>query len=214
MRSHQEGVAALEQWKPLIEKMAFKAARRAAAIKSPLDVDDFRQELQMTVLRALDSYDADKGAKFITFLHSAFFHEINKLLRRDHTNCQFGYTISGDTAYDNDGEGTDQVWDGVEDDQHRSGENEYMDAQLMDHVLKSVSPEASAVLQMLTSGDEIVSHQLEAYNYAVELDASEGGIRRLSLDMNFQFICKLLGFAHAKMTKLANEIHGAIATYG
>jgi len=214
MRSHQADVAALEQWKPLIEKMAFKAARRAAAIKSPLDVDDFRQELQMTVLRAMDSYDESKGAKFITFLHSAFYHEINKLLRRDHTNCQFGYTISGDTAFDNEGEGTDQVWDGVEDDQNRSAENEYMDAELMDHVLNSVSAETGAILQMLTSGDEIVANQLEAYNYGVESDAAQGGIRRLSLDLNFPFICKLLGFSHAKMTRYANEVHGAIAQYG
>ncbi|WEU67329.1 hypothetical protein [Xanthomonas phage JGB6] len=51
MRSHQNDVAALEQWTPLIHKIAYKAAQRAAAIDFPMLQSDFAQELSITVLK-------------------------------------------------------------------------------------------------------------------------------------------------------------------
>lgn len=214
MRSHQADEAALEQWKPLIEKFSFKAARRAAAINAPYDADDFRQILRMTVLRAMDSFDPEKGVKFITFLYSAFFHEINKTLRTCQANVEQGYTISGNASFSKDSDGGDQAWDYIEDDQERSPEHSYMDMDLLQHVHRTVSEDASIALRMLMSGNPFVTQQMEAYNYGIDQDAQQGGMRRYQLDLNFQFICKLLGYSSSKVVKLSNQINDAIKTYG
>lgn len=214
MRSHQNDVAALEQWTPLIHKMAYKAARRAAAIGVPISADDFVQELSITVLKCHDSYNPEVGAKMITFLHRAMYNEINKLLKRDSDNVKAGFTVSGDTTWvGDDGQG-DSAWDYVEDDQQRSPENAFMDGELIAWVYQKIGSEAAAVLQILQSGNQFVAQQLAAYNTGVEQEAMTGGLRRLSLDMNFPFICKLLGFNHTKQAKLAQEIQLAIASYG
>lgn len=212
MQQHQ--AAALEQWKPLIEKMSFKAAQRAKKLKAPYDADDFRQELKMTVLRALESFDPERGVKFSTFIHNAFYHEINKLLRRDDINAKVGMTYSGDNFYAGDESDKEDIWGTVEEDSERSAENLYMDAELMDYVMDHVSPEAAAAVHLLTSNNDLIGQQLAAYNFGVEREAQEGGIRRYSLDMNLAFICKLFGYSHNKMRQLADQINNAVLAYG
>ncbi len=213
MRSHQNDVAALEQWTPLIHKIAFKAARRAAAIGVPLSHDDFAQELSITVLKCHDSFNPELGVKMITFLYRAMYNEVNKLLRKDSDNAQNGFKISGDTTWDSD-DGADSAWDYVEDDQERSPENAFMDEELIDWVHDQVDEEASAVLHILQSGGEFVAHQLQAYNDGVAEEAMSGGMRRMSLDMNLAFVCKLLGFSHAKQTRIGHQIQQAVSKYG
>lgn len=214
MRSHQADVAALEQWTPLIYKLAFKAARRAAAIGVPISQEDFVQELSITVLKCHDSFNPDFGVKMTTFLHRAMFNEINKLLKRDSANTQYGYKVSGDTTWDGEGDVADSAWDYVEDDQERSPENCVMDKELIQWVHDNVDGEASAILTMLNSGNDLIAQQLRAYNDGIAEEAMLGGIRRIPLDMNFGFICKLLGFGHAKQVKLSRQIQAAIESYG
>lgn len=215
MRQHQQDVAALEQWTPLIAKISFKAAQRAARIGSHLDQDDFKQELSMTLLRAMESYDPNNeaGAKLITFLHRAFYNEVNKLLNRDQRNCDVAFTISGDSQSGADEEEF-SLWGHIESDSERPADYLVMDEELIEHVRDNISPDAYAVLAMLQSNAPFVSQQLEAYNEGVTLEHAQGGIRRLALDMNFQFICKMLGFGNAKMNKLVAEVENAVATYG
>lgn len=214
MRSHQNDVAALEQWTPLIHKIAFKAARRAAAIGSPHSHDDFAQELQITVLKCHDQFNPDLGVKMITYLHRAMYNEVNKILRRDSDNVQAGFTVSGDSTWAGDDGQGEAAWDYIEDDCQRSPEHAFMDGELVDWVHDQISNEASAVLHMLQSGNQFLANQLHAYNAGVEMEAAEGGLRRMSLDMNFSFVCKVLGFNHGKQTRLAQEIQNAVASYG
>lgn len=214
MRSHQNDVAALEQWTPLIHKIAFKAAQRAAKIKVPLTKDDFVQELSITVLRCHDGFDPEQGVKMITYLYRSMYNEVNKLMRDASAEAAAGYrTVSGDTTWSGD-DGDDSAWDYVEDDQQRSPENSFMDGELIDFVHDQLDPEASAVLQMLQSGNQFVAHQLRAYNDGVADEAAAGGIRKLPLDMNFAFICKLLGFNYGKQARIGQQIQQAIASYG
>lgn len=109
MRSHQADVAALEQWKPLCQKMAFKAAKRAAAIGIPLDAEDFAQEMRMTVLRCHDSFDETKGVKMITFLYRAMYNEMNKIFDQEERQRWDGGFVKGDDTYNPvyDGEGNE-----------------------------------------------------------------------------------------------------------
>jgi DNA-directed RNA polymerase specialized sigma subunit len=102
MRQHQRDVAALEQWTPAIHKLSFKAAQRAAKIGSSLRQDDFKQELSITLLKAIDAYNPDNeaGAKFITFFYRSAYNEINKLLRKDDYNMRGGQPIGDYTMQD------------------------------------------------------------------------------------------------------------------
>lgn len=100
MRSHQNDAAALEQWKPLIHKMAFKAARRAAAIDVPMSHDDFVQELSITVLRCHDSFNPDLGVKMITFLYRAIYNELNKIFDRETAGRMVSIKSEPDTDAD------------------------------------------------------------------------------------------------------------------
>ena len=214
MRSHQADVAAIEQWTPLIYKIAYKAARRAAAIGVPISQEDFVQELSITVLKCHDSFNPEFGVKMITFLHRAMYNEVNKLLKKDSANTEFGFKVSGDTTWDSDGDGADSAWDYVEDDQERSPENSVMDKELIDWVHQNIDAEASAILKILYSGHQLVSQQLHAYNDGIAEEAQLGGIRRLPMDMNFNFICRLLGFNHNKQAKLGKQVQAAISSYG
>ena len=211
----QKYLAALEQWTPLIAKLSYKAAQRAAKIGSHLDQEDFKQELSMTLFRAIDAYDPnnESGAKLITFLHRAFYNEINKLLNRDNRNAQIAYTVSGDAARGADDEDF-SLWGEIESDSERPADYLVMDEELNDYVRTHVSADACAVMDMLQTNAPFVAQQLEAYNEGVEAEHESGGIRRLKLDLNFPFICKMLGFSSAKIAKLTREVETAVATYG
>lgn len=256
MRQHQRDVAALEQWTPLIAKLSFKAAQRAAKIGSSMRQEDFRQELSITLLRALDSYDPNNeaGAKFITFLYRAFYNEINKILMRDTMNLNGGVrpvydpnavdehtlremleegeisvedfkrkrralhkttirTVSGDHIAESDDGGSVDVWGYIEDDSERSAENLVMDADLMRFVQATLPPGTAAVLDILTSGAPFLAQQLELYNAGVQQEYEDTGKRRLHLDLNFAFVCKLLGFSQNKANKLEEEIKTAVKQY-
>jgi DNA-directed RNA polymerase specialized sigma24 family protein len=214
MRQHESDVAALEQWNPLVHKIAHKAARRAAAIGVPIGHDDFVQELRIVVLKCQDSFNPELGVKMITFLHRAMYNEVNKLLGRDQRNVQAGFTISGDTTWSNEDGAGESAWDYVEDDLQRSPQALIEDTDLIGWVHNKISPQASAVLHILQSGHPFVGQQLRAYNDAIAAEALSGGMRRIPLDMNFTFVCKLLGFTNGKMNKLALEIENAVNTYG
>lgn len=234
MRSHQQDEAALAQWTPLINKLAYKASQRAAAIGLPMEHGDWVQELSITVLKCQDSFDPELGVKMITFLHTSMFNEINKVFAKEETrrridaHCEeyidgegktqkrkvndLGFNISGDTTWDSDGT-PESIWDHVED-ESASPEEYAEDTQLMDFVHAKVDDEASAVLTLLESNHPFITAQLRAYNVAVEAEALAGGIRRFSLDMDFAFICKLLGYSPSKQSRLSAQVKAAIAKYG
>ncbi len=206
--------AALEQWTPLIEKISFKAAQRAAGMKHPMDVADFRQELSACLDRALKSYDPDRGVKFITFFWSACYKEVNKLLRVADANAKIAPTYSSDTFWNGEGDEGVSVWETVEDDSERSAENLYMDAELVAFVRSKLSTRTRCMFDALTGNHPIVTQQLLSYNAGVEQEAAAGGIRRLSLDMNLAFVCKLFGIPRPTAAKMGEEIQATIHAYG
>lgn len=234
MQSHQQDEAALAQWKPLINKMAFKAAQRAAAIGLPMDHDDWAQVMSMTVIKCQSAFDPEMGVKMITFLHTAMFNEMNKIFlkeenrRRIDTKCEeyidsdgrpskrkvneLGFNISGDTTWESDG-GPKSVWDNVED-EAATPEEYAEESHLMDFVHSKVDAEVSALLTLLESQAALITNQLNAYNIAVENEALAGGIRRLTLDMDFAFICKLMGYSQPRQAKMSAQVKAAIAQYG
>ena len=234
MQQQDQGfAAALEQWKPLIEKFSFKAAQRAAAMKAPISADDFRQILRITLHACLKSYDPNRGVKLITFLYNAFWNEINKEFRKIERETEIPEirdpktgallrpishftTISGD-GFGGESSGDDRVhnaWDHMEDEVYRSAENQYMDRELRDFVAGNLKGPAKAVFGALVTNNHLVGAQLHAYNKGIELEAQEGGMRRLALDFNLPFVCRLMGINRAQTEKIGSEIRNQIAAYG
>lgn len=205
--------AALVQWTPLIERVSFHAAKRAAGMGSVQRVDDFRQILRMTLDRALKSYDPNKGAKLITFLWRAFYNEVNKELGPEDKNAKIAGTYSGDSFFTDDAE-VNAAWEYVEDDTERSQEFLYMDAELQDYVNKRLKGPAKAVFGALVSNNQLVGAQLRAYNCGVELEAAEGGMRRFTLDLDLPFVCRLFGLTKTVTARIAAEIRTHINAYG
>ena len=234
MRSHQQDEAALAQWTPLIHKMAFKAAQRAEAIGIPMKHDDWVQEISIVVLRCHDSFDPSKEVKMITFLHTSIFNEINKIFAREESRRRIdmtveeyidhdgttqkraknviGHNISGDTTWSGE-DGDESIWGHVED-ESQSPEEQCIESDLMDYVHSKVDAESSAILTLLESGSPIITAQLQAYNFGVEAEALAGGIRRFKLEMDFSFVCKLLGYSAAKQARMTAKIKEAITRYG
>ncbi len=206
--------AALVQWTPLIEKVSFHAAKRAAGMGSVQRVDDFRQILRMTLNRALESFDPNRGVKFITFIYRAFYNEVNKELRVEDQNAKIAGTYSGDSFYADDSGDSAAAWEYVEDDTERSAENLYMDRELKEFVVSRLTGPAKAVFVALATNSQLVGSQLAAYNSGVELEAAEGGMRRMTLDLNLPFVCRLFGLNRDKADKIGTEIRTQIAAYG
>lgn len=206
--------AALVQWTPLIERVSFHAARRAAGMGSVQRVDDFRQILRMTLARALESFDPNRGVKFITFIYRAFYNEVNKELRVEDQNAKVAGTYSGDSFYADESGASAAAWEYVEDDTERSAENLYMDRELRDFVTGKLHGPAKAVFAALVSNNHLVGAQLQAYNNGVEQEAAEGGMRRFTLDLNLPFVCRLFGLDRANAARIGIEIRDQIAAYG
>lgn len=234
MRSHQADEAALAQWAPLINKLAFAAAQRAAGLGLEMDHADFVQEISIVVLRCQDSFDPSKEVKMITFLYRSIYNELNKIFakeesrRRIDLECEeyidkdgkpskrlknvVGFKVSGDTTWSSE-DGDESVWGHIEDESAQPDEVAE-DAQLMDFVHRHASDEISSILTILESGSPLITAQLQAYNFGVEADANAGGIRRFQLEMDFSFICKLLGYPPSKTSRLASQVKSIIAQYG
>lgn len=234
MRSHQQDEAALAQWNPLINKLAYSAAQRAAGLGIPMSHEDWVQEISIVVLRCQDSFDPTKEVKMITFLYRSIYNEMNKVFakeesrRRIDLECEeyidkdgkpskrlkniVGFNVSGDTTWNSE-EGDESVWGHIEDEQAQPDEV-CEDAQLMDFVHANVSDEISSILTILESGSPLITSQLHAYNFGVEADSNAGGIRRFQLEMDFAFICKLLGYPPSKTSRLAAQVKSTIMKYG
>lgn len=234
MRSHQQDEAALVQWGPLINKLAYSAAQRAAGLGIPMSHEDWVQEISIVVLRCQDSFDPTKEVKMITFLYRSIYNEMNKVFakeesrRRIDLECEeyidkdgkpskrlkniVGFNVSGDTTWNSE-DGDESVWGHIEDEQAQPDEVAE-DSQLMDFVHANVSDEISSILTLLESGSPLITSQLHAYNFGVEADANAGGIRRFQLEMDFSFICKLLGYPPSKTSRLAAQVKSTILKYG
>lgn len=234
MRSHQSDVTALTQWKPLIHKISYQAAKRAVAIGLPMTQADFVQELSVVCLKCHDSYNPDMGASMMTFLYRAMYNEVNKIFTREESGRKIshqvvevkdrdgvmvkrvvndlGFNISGDTTYNGE-EGPVGIWDHIED-IGESPEAIAMEDDLQDYLHARIHPDASVILCILESGNSFIGDQLAAYNDGVTEEAQAGGIRRLHLDLDFAFVGKLLGYDRAKIARHAAQVKKVIQEYG
>lgn len=84
----------LDQWKPLTEKLSYKAAKRAHVICPYMDQDDFRQIIRITIIKAAKSFDPTRGVRFITFLYQAIYNEINRAMRVEQEAATAGVFVN------------------------------------------------------------------------------------------------------------------------
>lgn len=66
----------IEKYRPAVESIAMKY------INSPLEKDDLVQEGMIGLLAAIKSYNADKGAKFVTYASRCIENSIQTALRK------------------------------------------------------------------------------------------------------------------------------------
>jgi hypothetical protein len=204
--------AALKQWTPLVEKYTRKCAMRASAMSAPFDQEDIRQELHLTLIKCVDAYDESKGVKFITYVHTAFFHEMNRMFRTIDRNAEHGFTVSGDSLLRGE-EGDEAVWEHLEDDTLVSALDRIDGEQFLVYLQDKLSDMALVVARLLLDPPPFLEREFQLYTEGLTLVHNEGTRVRRPSEISPSFIAKLLEVEPRRMKKVCDEIANAVTRY-
>lgn len=210
-------VPPMEQFTPLIAKMAYMAYARAMGMGLPIDVDDLKQELAVTYLQCAKTYDATKGAKFMTFFIAAGWRNIEKLFYYDAKRRKHALTVSGDAPVSTTEEARTSLWELVS-----SGEptpEQYLEGQdLFNSIMGDVSDIARSMVWIMVTQPDLVHEQLELLNEGAEQVRKENyieeGVRRRGYEhVSFTYLARLFNLSPRETARVRREVEAAITHY-
>ncbi len=204
---NQRAERTIEGFTPLINKYAYKFHTRAAGLGCALDLDDIKQELSITFLKCVQSYDEAKGASFMNFVISAWFNEMNRLMRKDQSNREVGYTMGASTIDDDGEESIGGMFDRV-DSGWATPEQNMEASQSLSALLDTLSPPARMLVETLIEPPEAVCRQFELQERGAKSIRDTFNIRvRATLQMNLGFLFDLFSVPANQARALQKEIH-------
>jgi hypothetical protein len=205
--SNAEATALLSQWERLIEKMAYKAHARASQITSDLDIDDFRQIIRLTILRAKKSFDETRGVKFITFVYRAIYNEIDRALRVEQSRLNAGYRVYSENS--GSGEEEFSLFDSMGGQTFATPEQEIEALDLITYLKGRLSREAYALAAVMIDPPEAIRQQVEAYQAGVDEMRDSSEIRLwCSKDLTTKIAAELLGIKYP--SRVVAEIRAGV----
>jgi hypothetical protein len=201
----QQAKRTIKQFTPLINKYANKFHYRAQGLGAAMEVEDIRQELSLIFLRCVNSYDESKGGSFMNFVISAWFNEMNRLMRKDQSNREVGYTLRS-TSYDDEGEEAGSLFDHV-DSGWATPEQNLEATQSLGVLLGELSPPARLLVETLIAPPDAVCRQFELQQRGSKAIRDRFGVRvRAQLQLNLGFLCDLFCIPDNQAKRLQREI--------
>lgn len=204
--THDQMEEMLVQYTPLIKKYTAKFGYRAAGLGCALDKEDLEQELICTFIKCVRAYDPERGAAFMTFVINAFFHEVNRLMRKDQRNIEAGRTVSNVAKDDADGEFS--IFDNI-DSGWASPEQNLAALQLHQQLVGKLSPAAAAIVGQLVDPSDQVCEQFDLHVRGIEsrrASTIDGPAARIRPQLNLNFLFELFNVPAGTARKLRQEI--------
>ncbi|QNK01770.1 sigma factor [Dyella telluris] len=195
-KTHHSEKRTVEQYYPLINKLANKFMVRVMATGAPYDLDDIEQELALTFVRCDQSYDDEKGASFINFFIQASWKNLQRLVTRDEQAVLHGSVLHPDQRAD-DEEG-ESLWAVIASDE-LTPEELVTYADSTDKLVKALSADARQLLECVINPPEVVLNQFDKYQRGAQLRRNAGYATRARKELTLSFVASLM------------EIHPSVA---
>jgi len=217
--SEQPNTKQSEKWRdykysePAIKRLARKVVHRRLAAFGAAHSDtirDIEQELALVWLNAVEKYDPEGGASFLTYLHNGMIRHVNRYIEKQYERQPTtGYnTVSFDAGIYGDGSENDITYEEVIADGAPSAATEIEQLSCYNLVMRNLSDRAKLFVQILRDQppellkalDEIT----EKAKYAKSLGFSHPVARRISAHMVFTIMSAEPDERH----KIIKEIRG------
>lgn len=210
VQTNQDAARTIEQFTPMINKYAFKFLQRANGLGASMDLDDIRQELSLIFIRCTRSYDETKGGSFMNFVISAWFNEMNRLMRKDQRNVNVGHTLS-DSQWGEDDEQMDgSIFDRV-DSGAPTPEQNVEALQLLNATLNGLSAPARTLVSALLDPPDELCRQFEIQASGIKERRDRNVTNRNAYtQMNLRFLFEVFGIPRVPAMNLKQEIESRV----
>lgn len=201
---NQEANRTIEQFAPLINKYTYKFSQRARSLGTAMDEDDIRQELSIIFLRCVEAYDESKGGSFMNFLISAWFNEMNQLMRRDQRNFERGKTRS-DHVESDDGDAM-SIFDTV-DSGWATPEQNLEALQQAEALLNALTPQARVLVHTLIDPPDAICEQYAAHTNGIrERRDAQLSAKKTYRQLTLRFLFEAFQVSPSDQVRITREI--------
>lgn len=208
VEANQQAARTVEQFMPMIGKYTRRFARRAAGLNAAMDEDDIRQELSLIFLRCTESYDESKGGSFMNFVITAWFNNMNQLMRRDQRNFENGLTISPNMV--NSEEEEMSIFDTI-DSGWATPEENVMALKALETTLDRLSPQARVLVMALIDPPDVLRYQYEMHIRGIkERREAQTSRRKTYHNLSLRFLFEILEVPVTDQLRLIKEIEATV----
>lgn len=208
--SNQNAPRDIATFLPLINKYAFKFQKRAEGLTSAFDMDDIKQEMCLVFVKCSRAYDETKGGSFMNFLISAWYNEINGMMRKDQRNRDQGMTLSEHVECQED-EGRLSLFD-VMDSGWPNPEQNMEAYSCMNYALSNLTDPARVLVETLLDPPESIRHQFDIRERGVAARRAAGRVEKRSIGhMNLRFLTLFFDLPANLARSLRSEIEGKMS---
>jgi len=207
-RKAQDAPRTVEQFKPLIKKLAYRAVSRAVSANIFLEVEDMEQELSILFLKTVKTYDENAGRSFINYFISGAYWRINHIIKGLVIRCADNITISGDSMRAEEGEY--DIWDSLVC-EGPTPEDLVLEQEFRDEVRQALDGKALQFYDLLTNPPQELLDEFDNARLGAAEMRTKGERVRMPQELNWAFLTKIFPTSADESLMLQSQIKQAIA---
>lgn len=196
----------------LVHVVSRKGFSRLAAAKVVIDYEDVFQEMSIVFLKAFEKFDESKGFKFSTYYFMCAYNRLNRWAQDlIEERLKHGVVSIEELGHGSDGDDINMS-NLLEEyaDPSTDPESSYRVTELLEHMLKTVSPLAGLILEWsITPPQEVMTEIHKAQQYA-KYGRSKGHNARCMVQVSPRYIANFISMvsdvSQSEVTKALKEI--------
>lgn len=196
----------------LVHAVSRKGFSRLATAKVVIDYEDVFQEMSIVFLKAFEGFDESKGFKFSTYFFMCAYNRLNRWAQAlIEERLKHGVVSIEELGHGADGEDID-MGNLMEEfaDPSTDPESSYRVTELLEYMLKTVSPLAGLILEWsIMPPQEVMAEVRKAHQYA-EYGRSKGHNARCMVQVSPRYIASFISMisdvSQPEVTKALKEI--------
>lgn len=196
----------------LVHAVSRKGFSRLATAKVVIDYEDVFQEMSIVFLKAFEGFDESKGFKFSTYYFMCAYNRLNYWAQRlIEERLKHGVVSIEELSKGSDGDDMD-LGNVMQDyaDPSTDPESSYRVTELLQYMLKNVSPLAGLILEWsIMPPQEVMTEVRKAHQYA-EYGRSRGHNARCMVQVSPRYIASFISMisdvSQLEVTKALKEI--------
>jgi RNA polymerase sigma factor (sigma-70 family) len=196
----------------LVHAVSRKGFSRLATAKVVIDYEDVFQEMSIVFLKAFEGFDESKGFKFSTYYFMCAYNRLNRWAQGlIEERLKHGVVSIEELSHGSDGDDMD-LGNVMQDyaDPSADPESSYRVTELLQYMLKNVSPLAGLILEWsIMPPQEVMTEVRKAHQYA-EYGRSKGYNARCMVQVSPRYIASFISMisdvSQSEVTKALKEI--------